>query len=427
MENNFLYTNPLSLITGDTVTRNLAEEEKYSINTDLSRPIRIFVDGRSLIYPEIYERGIGAYSEHHLRALGLLLSKFKSELLVALPSNALTKSLSPCLKTLSATPGIIIKPWFEARKFQVDLYHIIDQMTVIIGYDSPLLAAPSNIPVTTTFYDLIPLVVKDLHFDQWHPTLQLIYQERLLELKESDATILTISQTTAHDLHNLLQIPHCKLHTIMAGVRPPSESLITDDQLSKKWGISQPYFLVVGGLEKHKNFSTTYEAFIKHCQAGLPGSLVVVGSLSDPVKATYAAHSTSHIPTRVHFTGFINNSELDLLYRLATALIFPSLYEGFGFPVAEAMARGCPVIVSNLASLPEIVGDAGIILPSPNINNLAEALKFTIEQPNKLEDLRKKGKENSKKFTWDNVAKATLNKWLELINKYQTNVLSSIK
>jgi glycosyltransferase involved in cell wall biosynthesis len=73
------------------------------------------------------------------------------------------------------------------------------------------------------------------------------------------------------------------------------------------------------------------------------------------------------------------------------------------------------------------VGDAGIILPSPNINKRAEALKFTIEQPNKLEDLRKKGKENSKKFTWDNVAKATLNKWLELINKYQTNVLSSIK
>ena len=322
---------------------------------------KVVVDARSLIFQEIAERGIGSYSEQHLRAVGQALHKRGASLTLATDC----EQPVPILEKLRNMRGIEIISWFTSDRISCDIYHILDQMTPIYGYDSPLIAAPPTVPISVTFYDLIPLAIREQHFDAWPPNLQSLYVRRLREVQLSNAAMLTISQATANDLSKMLGLPSSRLFPILGGVRARVQDL--DSAEARQTDIYQnqfgePYFLVVGGLEKHKNFDKTFDGFVAHCQAGLPGKLVVVGSFVDPLKNHYAQEANKIVPGRVVFTGYIEAQELDTLYHGATALLFPSSYEGFGFPAVEAMLRGCPVVVGNASSLPEIVGDAGVVL-----------------------------------------------------------------
>ncbi|MCB0310755.1 MAG: glycosyltransferase family 4 protein, partial [Bdellovibrionales bacterium] len=152
-------------------------------------------------------------------------------------------------------------------------------------------------------------------------------------------------------------------------------------------------------------------------QDNLESTLVVVGGHSDPLKNRYKAIIDEIGIRNVNFTGFVSRAELNALYSSACGLAFPSKCEGFGFPALEAMAHGCPVIAGNVTALPEVVGDAGILIDPENPSELAQAMHLLISRPDVRELLAKKGLDRAKIFTWEKTAQRTIEVWEQICQK----------
>jgi glycosyltransferase involved in cell wall biosynthesis len=147
----------------------------------------------------------------------------------------------------------------------------------------------------------------------------------------------------------------------------------------------------------------------------VPAQFAVVGSFSDPYKEAYRKlFETNNIPGVV-FTGYLSREEMACLYGAASALVFPSHYEGFGFPVLEAMAHGCPVITTNVSSLPEVAGDAAILVNPDDAGAIANAMVRLVKEPGLREQMIEKGLEQSKKFSWELSARKTIDTWKKMM------------
>ena len=123
-----------------------------------------------------------------------------------------------------------------------------------------------------------------------------------------------------------------------------------------------------------------------------------------------------NLKERVHFTGYIDANDLPTIYSLAEGLVFPSFYEGFGLPILEAMACGCPVITSNVSSMPEVAGDAALLIDPKNTEAIAQAMASVISNEKLRKKLIEKGYEQVKKFTWDKTAEETLALYKQVAN-----------
>ncbi|MFV3197320.1 glycosyltransferase family 4 protein, partial [Klebsiella pneumoniae] len=158
----------------------------------------------------------------------------------------------------------------------------------------------------------------------------------------------------------------------------------------------KPYFLIVGNRKKHKNEISSLKAFklLKTDEY----KVLITGSAS-PELMDYINNES--LNDNVHFIGPQTDSELASLYKGAAALVFPSLYEGFGLPVVEAMSCGSPVITSNVSSLPEISGDAAILVNPLDINEIASAMNSIINDNSLKSELIEKGYKVSKHYNWD--------------------------
>ena len=168
-----------------------------------------------------------------------------------------------------------------------------------------------------------------------------------------------------------------------------------------------PYVLCVAGTDPSKNVKNLIGAFSR-----LPSEirrqhhLVLVGDVKR-CKALQQLVKEQGIAEQTVFTGLVSDPQLVALYQQASAFVFPSLYEGFGFPVLEAMACGCPVITSSTSSLPEVAGKAGILVNPNNTTELMEAMTQVLTDTALARTLRKMGREQAEKFSWEKTARAT--------------------
>jgi glycosyltransferase involved in cell wall biosynthesis len=175
-----------------------------------------------------------------------------------------------------------------------------------------------------------------------------------------------------------------------------------------KYGIGDsPFALALGNLQPRKNIARLVEAFAQY-RSPLPTSLVVAGKAQWRESEVFRAVQRAGLAGRVIFPGYVDDADLPALYSAATVFVYPSLYEGFGLPPLEAMACGTPVISSNAASLPEVVGDAALLIDPNDTAALAQALHTVLAEPALHADLRRRGFDRAAQFSWQRCAAETL-------------------
>jgi glycosyltransferase involved in cell wall biosynthesis len=232
--------------------------------------------------------------------------------------------------------------------------------------------------------------------------------------RRADAVIVT-AQATKDDLVALYGLNPAKITVMYSGV-PPMFRPVTDpaalQAVRRKFGLGEaPFVLTVGTLQPRKNHARLVRAFAKVDRRFL---LVIAGDPGWSYDETMQAIDEAGLGERVRLIGYVSD-ELPALYSAATALAFPSLYEGFGFPPAEAMGCGTPVVVSNVSSLPEVVGDAGLQVDPLDVEALAGALVRLTEDEALRADLRERGLAQAARFTWANAAEILWNVYCALL------------
>jgi glycosyltransferase involved in cell wall biosynthesis len=253
-------------------------------------------------------------------------------------------------------------------------------------------------PAGPPFSPGCPVLVNLLDAIRWVvPGYRLPYPYDWLErraVRRADL-ILTLSESARTDIERVLGIPHAKIRVAYLG-GPPLDSAPSS---------KEPYFLFVGGTEKRKNLAAVLEAF-----KSVEGyELRVVGANSaSPV------HDARRDQSGVRWLGFVGEEELVEQYRHATALVFPSRYEGFGLPVLEAMARRTPVIASNSSSIPEVAQGAAILVDPGDVEGLRDAMRRVAADETLREELTERGAEVVSGFSWDETARITVAAYEEL-------------
>jgi glycosyltransferase involved in cell wall biosynthesis len=179
------------------------------------------------------------------------------------------------------------------------------------------------------------------------------------------------------------------------------------EQVKKALDISAPYFLFVGTPQPRKNIARVVEAFLAVTRKVERVQLVIAGKSTPELGKLRRAHQAAFASGRVVATGYVSDDDLACLYSGCIALVFPSLYEGFGIPVLEAMACGAPVITSNTTALPEAAGDAALLVDPEDTATIAAAMRRMLDEPALRGELRARGFAHARQFTWARTARAT--------------------
>lgn len=214
--------------------------------------------------------------------------------------------------------------------------------------------------------------------------------------------IVTDSEATRQDLIEVYGLPPERITVVyFAG-----QAIFTDQPSASecavlhRLGIRQPYFLFLAGSDPRKNFPSALAAF---------ADLVEIYSSKIDLVVTGKGMNLATLPVtdrvrgRIRLPGYVSSQELAALYRSASALVYPSLYEGFGLPLLEAMSCGCPVVASNVSSIPEILGDAGYLVDGNSPKEIAQAMVKCLDDSNRA-ILRTRGLTRSKLFSWEEAA-----------------------
>jgi glycosyltransferase involved in cell wall biosynthesis len=186
------------------------------------------------------------------------------------------------------------------------------------------------------------------------------------------------------------------------------------DALRQRYGLQKPYFLFVGSIHPRKNLGILLEAFTSVLSA-YPGPISLVIAGQPGFKGQQIMHQAGDLP--VQFLGYIPGPDLPMLMAGAVALVFPSLYEGFGLPALEAMASGIPVVAANVSSLPEIVGDAGLFADPRRPVEWAQAMLSLLTDEESRSRLIKRGLARAQQFSWQRCAQETMNVLVEALEK----------
>jgi glycosyltransferase involved in cell wall biosynthesis len=287
-----------------------------------------------------------------------------------------------------------------ARKLELDILH--DPCGI-----APFLFPTKAYKRVTTIHDAIPFI-----YPKTQPLLTRGVYHTLLRASRLTADgIFTVSASAARDLRQHLDIPQDKLFVTPLGIQLPEKVISPEarQRLLQRLNITSPYFLYVGALHPRKNIGRTLEAFLSLKKRVQNLQLVIVGPPSwgaDEVLRQVTANAGSD--KGIVFTGFVSDDDLHALYQAAKALVFPTLYEGFGLPALEAMAHGTPVITSNTSSLPEVVGEAGVLVDPLSTKAIEEAMQRLLDDETFCNTLATRGLERAKLFSWESTAQKTL-------------------
>ena len=255
------------------------------------------------------------------------------------------------------------------------------------GYNSPLFS-PS--PFVFTIHDL-----SHIHCpENSNPLIRLYYATVMKRACKRARSILTVSEFTRMQILEWSGVSAEKVFNVGCGVDPsyqPAEN---------SYGLQFPYLLCVSNRKRHKNEFRVVEAFAR---ASLATGMHLVFT-GNPTTELTDCIDRCHITQRVYFAGMVPETKLPSFYRGAEAMVFPSLYEGFGLPILEAMACGTPVVTANVTAMPEVAGDAALLVDPTSVEQIASAMERIVSDAALRQQLRRKGLMRSAEFSWANTA-----------------------
>lgn len=319
----------------------------------------------------------------------------------SLLSNALTENLEWVLLADKRPSHRIV--WEQAvlpsivQRAQLDLLHSLH-------YTRPLLLGCKSV---VTFHDMTFFI-----FPKLHTRFKRIFFPVMMRLSARLAdALIAVSNHTREDAIRILNIPQQKIFATPLGVDPIFHS--TPDErrraeIRQKYRLPEQFILYVGAIEPRKNLPVLIDAFAQLHREGIPHYLVLVGQPGWMVERVYHQIEKLALTERILFTGYLPQYDLPIVYNLAQVLVYPSSYEGFGFPPLEAMACGTPVITSAISAMIENVGQAGILVPPQDESALRQALGQLLHNPEQRAQRAIQGREQAKKFTWERTAQQTL-------------------
>jgi glycosyltransferase involved in cell wall biosynthesis len=243
-----------------------------------------------------------------------------------------------------------------------------------------------------------------------------------LSARLADA-IIADSESTRRDALRILHIPEEKITTVPLGIgkefrRVTDASLLEDCR--RRYNLPQTFLLYVGLVEPRKNLPLLLNAYARLAQLENAPPLIVVGRFGWMVEDVFRQIESLHLQDQVHFTGYIPDQDLPLVYNLAQSLLYPSRYEGFGFPPLEAMACGTPVITTAVSAMQDQVGDAGLLVPPQDEQALFEAMRQLSQDRALREILSLRGQRQAEKFSWNQTALNTLQIYRQVAQSNKT-------
>lgn len=282
-----------------------------------------------------------------------------------------------------------------ARRKHLDLIHAPVNVT-------PLM---TGVPRVVTIHDLA------FHlFPEQYPGAKQRYLRAMTRISVRRATrVIAVSNATRRDIIQLYGCDPERVMTVPNGVGPefvplPPEQIAAFRQ---KRGLPDPFILFLGTLQPRKNLETLLRAYAR-IAAETGWGLVVVGATGWSYEPIFATAAALGLADSVIFAGFAEPDELPYWYNAAGMLVYPSVYEGFGLPALEAMACGTPVIAANNSSLPEVVGEAGLLVGARDVEALAHAIGILARDPELRLELSRRGRQRAAGFSWRKTAEATL-------------------
>ncbi|HLE15437.1 MAG TPA: glycosyltransferase family 1 protein [Anaerolineales bacterium] len=290
------------------------------------------------------------------------------------------------------------------RRLRIDLLHSLH-------YTRPFWLPCASV---VTFHDMTFFLSPHLHTrsKRWFfpPAIR-------MSARRADA-LTAVSESTRQDAIRILGIPAEKITTTPLGV--DSNYRVIHDPLQRarvreKYRLPEQYVLYVGLVEPRKNLPLLVRAYRDLIDQGISLPLVVAGGFGWGYDQVLQEIEKLDLKERVQFLGYVPQGDLPLVYNLACLFVYPTLYEGFGLPALEALACGVPVVTSAVASLPEIVGDAGILVSAGDQQALTGAMLAILSDPELSSELSKRGPARASLFTWKRTAQLTLQVYRQVL------------
>jgi glycosyltransferase involved in cell wall biosynthesis len=294
---------------------------------------------------------------------------------------------------------IFNKFWFKRNysKLDIDIYHPT--------YYRKDLGAFKKTPIVLTVYDMIhELYASQFWNSKW------VIESKSESIKAADI-IICISENTKKDLIKIYDVPEEKVKVVYLANSLQKSNLVSFENLKLNYNINKPYILYVGDRRAHKNFQFLLEVYAS--QFSKKYDLVCFGGGNITRKESDLIKKFDLSKNVIQVHG--NDTMLASWYKNSFCFIYPSLYEGFGIPLLEAMAMECPIIASNTSSIPEVVGEAGILFDPQSRESLINALESLVNSDSKRSKLIILGKQQEKKFSWDKMANETLDIYKSII------------
>jgi glycosyltransferase involved in cell wall biosynthesis len=356
--------------------------------------MRIAIDGRKL-----HDYGIGTYVRNLLRQLGR--QDMTNEYVVfCRPADCDTvEELGPRFKAVAETAAAYsIKEQFalpaDLRRVGAELFH------------APHYVLPPLTPCRSvvTIHDCI-----HLRFPQYLPSKfgYAYARAQMWMATHRAARVITVSEASKRDILRYFRVPESRIDVIYNAIddrfwqEPSADDVM---RVRERYRLTDPFVLYAGNIKPHKNLERLIEAFhlMRHDRPHLSSvQLLIIGDEISKYAALRRAVHRHKLHKHVRFFGFVTDQTLAALYRLADVFVFPSLYEGFGLPPLEAMASGTPVITSNVSSLPEVVGDAALMIDPYEPAAIADAMQRVLTSPELREDLQRRGLARAREFSWE--------------------------
>lgn len=354
------------------------------------------------------ETGSGQYLRHLVAAFSALPATWDVHVLLPVHSVLPVSSTRVTFHALPAGHGNVGKLLWEqvtvpcaARQMGADVLHI--------PYWAPPLCAAQAVVVT--IHDLIPLLLPEYQGG----LLVRLYTRFVCATTTRVALVLTDSAASRQDIVRNLHVPPSRVQAIHLAAAAAYHAVPRreDAQTLSDLGIQPGYVLYLGGFDVRKNVRVVCAAFARLLQVVPDARLVIAGKLPscdsvfapDPRRLAQAAEIPA---SAVIFTGFVPDAQTPALYRGARVFIFPSTFEGFGLPPLEALSCGVPVVAGNTSSLPEVVGDGGVLVSSDDVTGMVQALHRFLTDDVFHAAMRQRALRQAKRFSWSQTAELTV-------------------
>jgi glycosyltransferase involved in cell wall biosynthesis len=361
------------------------------------------------VSPAVYHRaGIGRFAYELAKTLATEAPEHRYTAFYNQPPGA-TPSFDPGLDILPrrSVPWAD-KPW----RLRVLLAHYVRRgQDALVGDADVFHATDHLLPYLHDAANVFSL--HDLTFltTETHTTLNGLFLRLSMRrfLERADAIVVP-SEATKTDALRYFRLPEAKLHVVPYGVDQRFFQVESDAVRSalQKYSLPDTFILSVGTIEPRKNLSRLLDAYLLLRAQGIAMPLVLVGRKGWRSQEFLKRLEAAQLGQDVQLLGFVDDFDLPALYAAATVFVYPSLYEGFGFPVLEAMASGTPVVCSNAASLPEVVGQAGLLVSPYDSDELSTAMLAVISKSDLRAALKEAGHQQAQQFNWSATARATL-------------------